>query len=175
MAAINDKLQKALNEQINAELFSSYLYLSMSAWFETQDLPGFANWMRIQAKEEDFHVQKFFDYVIERGGRIVLDAIDKPRNEWGSALEVFEEALAHEQSITARIGDLVELAIGEKDRATQSFLQWFVDEQVEEEASADQVVKSVKLGAGQPVAMLMLDRELAARVFTPPPGSGAGQ
>ena len=172
MAAINEKLQAALNDQINAELYSSYLYLSMSAYFESQDLPGFANWMRVQAKEEDFHVQKFFDYVIERGGRVELEAIDKPRTEWGSALEAFEEALAHEQSITARINELVELAIEQKDRATQSFLQWFVDEQVEEEASADQVVKSLRLGAGQPVAMLMLDRELGARTFTAPAGEG---
>jgi ferritin len=172
MAAINDKLQAALNEQINAELFSSYLYLSMSSYFESQDLPGFASWMRIQAKEEDFHVQKFFDYVIERGGRVILEGIDKPKSEWGSPLEAFEEALAHEQSITARISDLVELAVEQKDRATQSFLQWFVDEQVEEEASADQVVKSLRLGAGQPVAMLMLDRELGARSFAPPVGEG---
>jgi ferritin len=172
MAAINDKLQKALNAQINAEVFSSYLYLSMSAWFEAQDLPGFANWMRIQAKEEDFHVQKMFDYVIERGGRVILEAVDKPQSDWDSAIEVFEQAYAHEQSITARIHDLVELANEEKDRATQSFLQWYVDEQVEEEASADQVVKSLRLGAGQPVAMLMLDREMAARVFTPPAAAG---
>jgi ferritin len=174
MAAISEKLQTALNEQINAEYFSSYLYLSMSAWFEAQDLPGFANWMRVQAKEEDFHVQKFFDYVVERGGRVVLETIDKPQTEWKSALEVFEEALAHEQHITSRIHDLVELAVEHKDRATQSFLQWFVDEQVEEEASAEAVLKSIKLGGGQPVAMLMLDRELAARTFTPP-AAGEGQ
>jgi ferritin len=146
MAAISEKLQSALNDQINAEYFSSYLYLSMSAWFEAQDLPGFANWMRVQAKEEDFHVQKFFDYVVERGGRVVLETIDKPQTEWKSALEVFEEALAHEQHITSRIHDLVELAVEHKDRATQSFLQWFVDEQVEEEASAEAVLKSIKLG-----------------------------
>jgi ferritin len=175
MAAINDKLQEALNGQINAELFSSYLYLSMSAYFASQDLPGFASWMRVQAQEEDSHVQKFFNYIIERGGRVVLEAIDKPQTEWSSPLEAFQEALAHEEHITSRIGDLVELAMEHKDRATQSFLQWFVDEQVEEEASVDQVIKAVKLGAGQPVAMLMLDRELAARIFTPPAGSGAGQ
>jgi len=175
MAAINDKMQEALNEQINAELFSSYLYLSMSAYFASQDLPGFANWMRVQAREEEFHVQKFFDYIIERGGRVVLEAIEKPRMEWSSALEAFQEALAHEQMITSRVGDLVELAVAEKDRASQSFLQWFVDEQVEEEASVDQAVKAIKLGAGQPVAMLMLDRELGARTFTPPAGSIAGQ
>jgi ferritin len=172
MPTINDKVQAALNEQINAELFSSYLYLSMSAYFESQDLPGFACWMRVQAKEEDFHVQKFFDYVIERGGRVILESIDKPQSEWGSPLEAFEEALAHEQHISSRIHDLVELAVEQKDRATQSFLQWFVDEQVEEEASADQVVKSLRLGAGQPVAMLMLDRELGTRTFTPPVGEG---
>jgi ferritin len=174
MATINEKLQAALNDQINAELFSSYLYLSMSAWFEAQDLPGFANWMRVQAKEEDFHVQKFFDYVVERGGRVILETIDKPKTEWSSALEIFEEAYVHEQHITSRIHDLVELAVENKDRATQSFLQWFVDEQVEEEASAEAVLKSVKLGGGQPVAMLMLDRELAGRTFTPPV-AGEGQ
>jgi ferritin len=174
MAAINEELQAALNDQINAEYYSSYLYLSMSAYFESQDLPGFANWMRVQSKEEDFHVQKFFDYIIERGGRVILEAIDKPQKDWKNPLEVFEAALAHEQHITSRIGDLVELAVEHRDRATQSFLQWFVDEQVEEEASAEQVVKSIKLGGGQPVAMLMLDRELAGRTFTPP-ASGEGQ
>ncbi len=174
MAVISEKLQAALNDQINAELFSSYLYLSMSAYFEAQDLPGFANWMRVQAKEEDFHVQKFFDYVVERGGRVILEAIEKPQTDWNGPLEVFEAALAHERHITSRIHDLVELAAEHKDRATQSFLQWFVDEQVEEEASAEAVVKSIKLGGGQPVAMLMLDRELAGRTFTPPAG-GEGQ
>jgi ferritin len=174
MAAINEKLQKALNAQINAEWYSSYLYLAMSAYFESQDLPGFANWMRVQAREEDFHVQKLFDYVVERGGRVVLEAIEKPPVEWKSPLDAFEAALAHEQEITGLINDLVGLAVEQKDRATESFLQWYVDEQVEEESSAEQVVKMVKMGAGQPVAMLMLDRELAGRTFTPPADGGGG-
>ena len=107
MAAINDKLQEALNGQINAELFSSYLYLSMSAYFESQDLPGFANWMRVQAREEDFHVQKFFDYIIERGGKVALKAIEAPPSQWDSPLAVFEATLEHEQKVTGLVNNLV--------------------------------------------------------------------
>jgi ferritin len=173
MAVMNEKMQDALNEQINAEMYSSLLYLAMSAYFESLDLPGFANWMRVQAKEEDFHVQKMFDYIVERGGRVVLGGIDKPPSEWESPLAVFEAAYAHEQKVSGLIHDLVGLASDLKDRATESFLRWFVDEQVEEEASVDKIVKMLRLGDGQPVAMLMADRELAARTLVLPPDAPA--
>jgi ferritin len=173
MAVMNEKMQDALNNQINAEMYSSLLYLSMSAYFEALDLPGFANWMRVQAKEEDFHVQKFFDYIVERGGRVELGGIEKPPLEWESPLAVFEAAYAHEQKVSGMIHDLVGLASELKDRATESFLRWFVDEQVEEEASVDKVVKMLRLGAGQPVAMLMADRDLAARTLVVPPDTPA--
>ena len=172
MASISERMQDALNGQIQAETHSSYLYLAMSAYFESLDLPGFANWMRVQAKEEDVHIQKLFDYIVERGGRVVLAAIEAPPREWSSPLAAFENAFAHEQQISAKISKLVDLAIEDGDRASESFLRWFVDEQVEEEASVDAVVKSVRLGGGQPVAMLMLDRELATRQLTLPVGAG---
>lgn len=171
MASISEKMQDALNGQINAETYSSHLYLAMSAYFESLDLPGFANWMRVQAREEDVHIQKLFDYVFERGGRVILGAIEAPPAEWQSPLAAFEAAFEHEQLISKGIADLVDLAISESDRASESFLRWYVDEQVEEEASVDAVVKSVRLGGGQPVAMLMLDRELAARQFVLPAGA----
>jgi len=173
MAVISKKMQTALNEQVNAEMFSSNLYLAMSAYFESIDLPGFANWMRVQAKEEGAHVQKIFDYVVERGGRAVVGAVKKPPVEWKSPLDAFTSTYEHEQKVTALIADLVGLAQKEKDRATESFLKWFVDEQVEEEASVDRVVKMLRMSEGQPAAMFMIDRDLSARVFAPPPAAGA--
>ncbi len=165
---LSDKMQQALNGQINAEMYSSHLYLAMSAYFESLDLPGFANWMRVQANEESLHVDKFFAYIVERGGRVELEAIDKPPAEWQSPLDAFSASFQHEQKITVLINDLVGVAEDEKDRASESFLRWFVDEQVEEEASVDRVVKMLRMSDGQAAAMFMLDRELAARVVTPP-------
>ncbi len=174
MAAISDKMQDALNGQVTAEMYSTNLYLAMSAYFESLDLAGFAHWMRVQAKEEDLHVQKLFDYITERGGRVVIGAVKAPPVEWGSPLEAFESTLEHEQEVSAKVFKLVEVAQQEGDRFTESFLRWFVDEQVEEEASVDRVVKSVRLGDGQPVAMLMLDRELATRPAAPAVPAPAG-
>jgi ferritin len=168
MAAINEKMQKALNAHINVEVASSYLYLAMAAYFEASDLPGFANWMRVQVKEEDFHAQRFFDYVIARHGRVILEAIERPPTEWDSPLAAFEAAFAHEQMITSRINDLINLAVEHRDRATENMLHWFINEQVEEEANVDRIVKQLRLGGNAPTVMLMLDRELATRVFVPP-------
>ncbi len=165
---ISQKLQDAVNEQINAELYSAYLYLSMSACFEVQGLPGFANWMKIQTQEEIAHAMKFYAYVIERMGRVELKAIDGPPLEWKTPLEAFEAALAHEQKVTGLINKLIDLAIEENDHAARGFLQWFVDEQVEEEASADSIVQKIKLAANAPGALFMLDKEMAGRVFNPP-------
>lgn len=165
---IKEKIQDALNEQINAELYSSYLYLSMSAYFESINLKGFASWMRVQTQEELVHAMKFYDYLIERGGKVVLSSIESPPTEWSSPLAIFENAYQHEQKVTGLINELVNLAIAEKDHATNIILQWFVSEQVEEEASADEVVQKIKLMGDARGGIFMLDRELAQRVFTPP-------
>ncbi len=160
---ISKKVEKTLNEQLNAELYSAYLYLSMSAWFESQNLPGFAAWMRIQTREENTHAMKFFSFVNERRGRVTLKGIEEPAKEWKTPLAAFEAALEHEQYITGRIGELVNLAASEKDHATAAFLQWFVNEQVEEEASVDRIIQQLKMASNSPGALLMLDHELGER------------
>ncbi|RLB01275.1 MAG: ferritin [Deltaproteobacteria bacterium] len=165
---IKKSIEKALNEQINAELYSSYLYLSMSSYFHSVNLPGFANWMRTQALEELVHADKLYNFVIERGGRVILASIDAPPKEWNAPLDAFEGVYKHEQKVTSLINNLVDLAIKENDHATNIFLQWFVTEQVEEEASADEVVQKLKLTGGQGNSLFMLDKELSQRVFTPP-------
>jgi ferritin len=160
---LSGKMRAAMNKQINAELHSAYVYLAMAAYFEDQNLAGFARWMRLQAGEEMAHAMKFFDFIVERRGRVVLEPIAAVPSEWESPLAVFENALAHEQKVTGLIHALVDLAIEERDHASSSFLQWFVDEQVEEEASADAVVQQIKLAGDSGVALFMLDRELGAR------------
>jgi ferritin len=165
---INEKIEKAMNEQINHEIYSSYLYLSMSAYFSSLNLNGFANWMRVQAKEEDLHAMKFYDYIIERGGRVTLETIKGPETTWDSPLVVFESAYKHEIFVTSLINNLVDIAITERDHASNSFLKWFVDEQVEEEASADKIVQELKFIGDNRHALFMIDRELATRVFIPP-------
>jgi ferritin len=162
---LSDKMQEALNGQLVAELYSAYLYLSMAAYFDAAGLPGFANWMRVQAQEEVAHGMKFYGYVYERKGRVVLGPIDGPPTAWDSPVAAFEHVLAHERKVTGLIGGLVKLAVEEKDRATGDFLQWFVKEQEEEEESAEAVLRKVE-GAGAELSAL--DAELAARVFTPP-------
>jgi len=171
---ISQKMQDAINDQINYELYSAYIYLSMSAYFNSLNLPGFANWMRVQTQEETVHAMKFFDFVNERGGDVLLKTIEGPATSWASPLEPFEVALEHEQKVTARINNLVDVAIAERDHATNIFLQWFVTEQVEEESSADNIIRQLKLIGEDRSALFMIDRELAARVFVPPvPASGA--
>lgn len=165
---LKEKIEQALNDQLNAEMYSAYLYLSMSAYFQSLSLGGFANWMRVQAQEELVHAMKFYDFVNERGGRVTLKPIDAPATSWESPLAVFEAAYAHEQKVTGLINDLVNLALGEKDHATHIFLQWFVTEQVEEEDSANEVVQKIKLMGEASGGMFMLDRELGQRIFTPP-------
>lgn len=166
---INKKVEKALNDQVNAELYSSYIYLSMSAYFQGQGLAGFANWMRVQAQEELAHAMKFFDYINERGGKVELKAIDKPASSWKTTLAVVQETYKHEQYITSRINDLVNLAIAEKDHATNNMLQWFVTEQVEEEANVIAILDQLKMIDGKGPGIFMLDRELKTRTFVPPP------
>ncbi len=157
-------MEAALNDHINAELFSSYLYLAMSADFQSKALRGAANWMRIQAQEELLHAMKFFDFVTERDGRVLLGQVEKPKMEWDSALAAFEEALEHERMISGRINNLVDLALAEKDHAANTFLQWFVTEQVEEEANAQAIVDQLKMVGDHGVALFMVDGELGKRV-----------
>jgi ferritin len=162
---LSDKMQNALNGQLVAELYSAYLYLSMAAYFDAQKLPGFANWMRVQAQEEVSHGMKFYHYVNESGGRVALGPIEGPPIDWPSPVAAFEHVLAHEQKVTGLINDLVKLAAEEKDRATADFLSWFVEEQEEEEESAEAVLKKVKGAGAEPAAV---DGELGQRAFKPP-------
>lgn len=165
---LSEKMEEKLNEQINAELYSSYFYMAMSAYFEHKGLGGFAQWMKAQAQEEQFHAEKFYNYVIERGGRVILRSIDAPPTDWDSPLAVFEDTLAHERSVTQRINDLVNQAVEEKDHATHNCLQWFVNEQVEEEDSVQRVIDELKMVGGAGGGMFMINRELGQRTFTPP-------
>jgi len=160
---INKVMQDAMNDQINKELYSSYLYLSMAAYFEDKNLPGFAHWMRIQEAEEREHAMKLYDFLLERGGKVLLKAIDAPKTEWKSALEVAEQVAAHEANVTASIYALYETALKEKDYAVQVMLQWFISEQVEEEKNAGEIVSNLKLIEERGTAVLMLDHRLAKR------------
>ncbi len=160
---INKKIEQELNNQINAEIYSSYLYLSMSAYAETQNLSGFASWLKAQAQEEVTHAMKIFDHVVERGGRVVLGKIDGPKTDWEDMVEVFEDVYEHEQKVTAMIHRLVDMAIEQKDHATFNFLQWFVEEQVEEEDSSSKVLEKLKMVQGKGAGIFMLDRELSKR------------
>jgi ferritin len=165
---LKDTMLTALNDQINAEMFSSYLYLSMESYFQSISLNGFAAWMRAQAQEEMMHGMKIYDFVNERGGRVILEAIAKPDSVWASPLAAFEAVQKHEEHVTSLINNLVDLAITEKDHATNNFLQWFVSEQVEEEASAGEVVDRLKLIKDNTSGLFMMDAELGKRVFTMP-------
>jgi ferritin len=165
---LKEKMQAALCDQINAELYSSYLYLAMAAHFESINLRGAAAWMRVQAQEELTHMMKFYDFVNERGGKVTLQPVDGPPSEWDSTLAAFEAAYEHECYITERINKLVDLSLELSDHATNNFLQWFVAEQVEEESSVDDVVQQLKLAGDQGQGLFMIDRELAGRTFTPP-------
>ena len=164
---LNNKIQDAFNKQLNAELFSSYLYLSMSAYFESQNLKGMASWMRIQAQEELQHAIKFLDFINERGGRALLTTVEGPKTEWSSPLDAFEDTYKHECHVTGLINELVDLAISEKDHAANAFLQWFVTEQVEEEASAQEVAEKLKLAGDRGGMLFMLDREIGQRAAAP--------
>ena len=171
---ISKKMEEALNGLLNAELYSAYLYLSMEAYFESVNLPGFANWMRAQTQEELMHAMKFYDYIIERGGRVILRLIDAPPADWDSPFAVFEATLEHEQKVTGLINDLVHLAREEKDNASGIFLQWFVNEQVEEEDNVGKVLGQLKLIKDSPEALFMMDKEMRQRVFMPPAAAEGG-
>ncbi|MFQ5343955.1 MAG: ferritin [Anaerolineae bacterium] len=160
-------LQDMMNDQIKHELYSAYIYLSMSAYCESINMPGAAHWMRLQAQEEVAHGMKFFDFIIDRGGQVSLQVIDQPPTEFASLLDIFEQALAHEKHVTSLINSIYDVAMREQDYAAQALLQWFVTEQVEEEKNADDVVQTLKMVEGQPAGLFIVDRELGARVLEP--------
>ncbi len=169
---ISEKLNKLLNEQVQKEFYSAYLYLGMEAYFANQNLDGFANHFHVQVQEERDHAMKFFNYINQKGGKVELLKIDAPEINFKSAEEVFDLSLKHEQFVTASIYNLVDNALEEKDHGTNQFLQWFVTEQVEEEATADKILRKLKLIKDDSNGMFMLDAELAQRVYTPPaPGT----
>jgi ferritin len=157
------KIEKAFNSHLNAEFYSSYLYLSMANYFAANNLEGMTTWMRIQVDEERLHAMKFIDFINNRAGRVVLEQIDKPKTEWTSALEAFEEALDHERLITKKINELLDLAIKENDHAAASFLQWFINEQVEVEAAAQAIVAKLGLIKDNSMGLLMIDQQLGQR------------
>ncbi|MBU0741498.1 ferritin [bacterium] len=168
---LKEKIQIALNVQIQAEFFSSYLYLSMSAWCENNHYEGFAQWMRMQAQEELFHALKIYDYVNMTGGRVRLQAVQQPETEWQDPVTVFEAALGHERHMTENINNLVGLCVKESDFATHAMLQWFVSEQVEEEATIDSILGKLKMMGGQGPGLFMLDQDLGQRPAPTPPAA----
>lgn len=164
---ISAKMQKALNIHLNEEFYSSYFYLSMAASFEAKNLKGFSNWFRIQSQEEQMHGMKFFNFILQKGGKVTLTQIESPKVEWKSISEVFSDTLKHEQKISGLINKLVEAALLEKDYATNTFLQWFVTEQVEEEANVEEIIQKIEMIGDNKSGLYMLDNELGARVLTP--------
>lgn len=164
---IKKTIEDAINQQIVREMYSSNLYLSMSAYFSSINLKGFANWMHVQAEEEMMHALKFFDYILDRGGKVVVGAIAQPKIEWSSPLEAFSDAIHHEELVTSWINELADLAFAEKDHATTSMLQWFIDEQVEEEATTGEIVERLKLIGDDKGGLFFMDNELKQRSAAP--------
>ena len=165
---VNKKIEEVLNKQVNAEFWSAYLYLSMSAWCESKGLKGFANWMRVQFQEENTHALKIYDFVLSRSGEIRLEPIAAVDKSWKSLLHMFEETYRHECIVTDMIGNCHEVAVSEKDHATVSMLQWFIDEQIEEESNATEIIDKIKLLGEKGDGIYHLDKELAMRVFVDP-------
>jgi len=168
---INQKLQDAINAQINREIYSEYLYLGMAAYFHSLNLDGFANFFHVQTKEERFHAMKMYNFLHTRGGRISLKAIEEPPQDFKSPEEIFAFSLAHERTVTENINRLMDLSRQENDHAARTFYQWFVDEQVEEEAMFEKVLNKLKLAGNSGPGLFMIDNELATRVYTPPAGA----
>lgn len=160
---MDKKILGLLNNQINAEIFSAYLYLSMASWLREKSYDGCASWMEIQYQEELSHAKKIYDFVYDRGERVILKAIDAPKTEWNSVLSIFEEAYEHEKKVTAMINGIVDASIKTRDHATFSFMQWFVNEQVEEEASVDEIVQKMKMVQKSPNGLFMIDSNLGKR------------
>ena len=165
---LKTRIAEALNHQINAELYSSCLYLSVESYFHSVSLSGFASWMRVQVQEELLHAMKLYDFIISRGGRVLLEAVAKPDADWESPLAAFEQVLRHEEGITAKINELMDIAAAEQDHATKIFLQWFVSEQVEEESAVGEILSKLRLIGKDSSGLFLLDAELGKRVFTMP-------
>lgn len=164
---LTKKLQDALNEQINIEFFAEYFYLSMSAYLESIEMEGFANYFNVQAQEEHFHAMKMFNFVHDKGGRVILKSLKEPKSEFTSVINVIEESLKHEKYVTKCINELMDVAIKENDHSVRSFLQWYVDEQVEEEATISKLLAKLKLINGEGFGILTLDNQLGMRKYTP--------
>lgn len=164
---LSKKMEKALNDQINAEFYSSYFYLNMANYCDSIDLPGFANWLRLQTQEEYEHAMKILDFVLDRDGNVELGQLDKPKGGFKSILDVFEKVLAHEQLVTRLIHDLYAMAVKENDYATQVELQWFVQEQVEEEKTAKEIIQQLKWVGDKNTALFMLDQKMGGRTAEP--------
>ena len=173
---LSKRMEEELNKQINAELYSAYLYQAMAAYFENKTLKGFANWMSVQAKEEMTHAMKFYRFINETGGKVSFFGIDAPKNDWESLVDIFRNVLEHEKYVTGRINLLMNIALEEKDHATANELQWFIAEQVEEEANASEILEQLKFINGEGSGVFMMDRELKTRVFVDRtlPQNGAG-
>ena len=171
---LSAKLQDVLNEQINKELYSEYFYLSMEAYLRSIDLDGIANFFSVQTQEEHLHAMKIYNFIIDKGGKVVLKKIDAPPVDYKSVVDIFEQTLKHEKLVTKSINDLMDAAVKENDHAVISFLKWYVDEQVEEEANVTRILSKLKLIGGEGHGLLMIDQELAARIFTPPPANASG-
>lgn len=163
---IKKRVEEELNKQLNAELYSAYLYLSMSAYCADNNLAGFSHWMRLQFEEEQAHAMRFFQFILDRGGKVELKAINEPKHDWKDIIDVFENVLRHEQHITSMINDLVNVAMEERDHATVNFLQWYVSEQVEEEATVSDLLDQLRLIEGKGPGLFMLDREAKTRTNT---------
>ncbi len=170
---ISEKMQEALNEQVNKEFYSAYLYLAMSAYCDTIGLPGFSHWMRLQYEEENLHVTKMYDYILDQGGQIHLKQIDEPPQEHGSPLDIFEKTLEHEQFVTGCINELMGMAVEERDYATQTFLQWYVTEQVEEESNVNDILAPLRMVGDDKGGLMMIDQQLMKRL-QPAPLAPAG-
>lgn len=164
---LNKKIEAELNQRINDELYSWYLYMAMAAYFEAKNLPGFTNWMKLQAQEEMTHGMKNYHYLLERGGTVKLQTIEEVPHEWNSVLEVFEQAYDHEQKISAIYNEFMEVAKAEKDHACQIYIQWFINEQVEEEANVNAVVERVRMAKDSPGGLFMIDQEMGKRQLAP--------
>ena len=165
---LDNKMLKELNQQIQEETYSSYIYLAMAAWLEENGYKGMATWMRVQAREEKIHADIFYNYIMGRGGHVKLEAIDAPPDSWESPLELFKAAYAHEERITGRINHMVDVAMNVKDHATYQMLQWFVEEQVEEEANVGEAVQQLSIVGSEGRGILMVDREMSARIYSVP-------
>lgn len=165
---ISKKMEHELNEQVNKEFYSAYMYLAMSAYCNTIGLPGFSHWMRMQYEEESLHVTKMYDYILDQGGQIHLKTIEEPAKEFGTPIEIFEQTLEHEQFVTKSIHNIMNLAVEEKDYATQTFLQWYVTEQVEEESNVNDILSPLRMVGNDKGGLMMIDQKLNVRTAPTP-------